>query len=289
MGTGKAALWEKTQDPRQHVRWDIRFTAIEYLPRTSASEPQRFLYQTRLGLGVQISGYGETVASSAEGTSVLRFGSADPKSLIREGNGCWVYKEQGATVLFRTVYQYDVRYGWFGQVVDRGVFRPLITWATAWSFDRLRLWVEEDVPPEISVRMTVLNLIARLLLAFVWAYHGIVPKWLFPQNGERLMLEQTGLFPGREAAALYILGVVEVLIGLGLLRFGRSRQVLAVVSLVLVVLTGIVMITQPESLTAPMNPLTFNVALLGLVAVLWVTAPYVPSASRCNRKSEGRS
>ena len=39
-------LWEKTQNPQLHQRWDLRFSQIEYLPR-QGEEPQRFLYRTR--------------------------------------------------------------------------------------------------------------------------------------------------------------------------------------------------------------------------------------------------
>ena len=53
-------LWEKTQDPQLHQRWDLRFTQIEYLAR-HGEEPQRFLYRTRVGFGVKIDGEGESV------------------------------------------------------------------------------------------------------------------------------------------------------------------------------------------------------------------------------------
>src|SRR6266480_3729964 len=46
-------LWEKTQNPQLHQRWDLRFTQIEYLPR-QGDEPQRFLYRTRIGFGLKI-------------------------------------------------------------------------------------------------------------------------------------------------------------------------------------------------------------------------------------------
>ena len=42
-------LWEKTQVPALHERWDLRFTNIEYVPRPSPAEPQQFLYATRIG------------------------------------------------------------------------------------------------------------------------------------------------------------------------------------------------------------------------------------------------
>src|SRR5690349_11134746 len=88
-------LWQKTQTPGLHQRWDLRFTSIEYLPKADESEPQRFLYSTRLGFGLCIRGEGETVGNRDDGyglrTSSLRFWSDDPKSLIEEGAGYWQY------------------------------------------------------------------------------------------------------------------------------------------------------------------------------------------------------
>src|SRR4029079_6210803 len=86
-------VWRRTQDPDQHVRWDLRFTGIEYLPRPDLSQPQRFRYSRRIVFGLAIEGEGETVVSQAapQGPrpSALKFWSDDPISLIREGSGHW--------------------------------------------------------------------------------------------------------------------------------------------------------------------------------------------------------
>src|SRR6185295_8912535 len=87
-------LWSKTQSPELHSRWDLRFTDIEYLPRPDSSQPQRFLYATRIGFGLRIAGEGETLGTRQADdsrTSALKFWSEDPKSLIREGSGYWQY------------------------------------------------------------------------------------------------------------------------------------------------------------------------------------------------------
>jgi hypothetical protein len=72
-------LWAHTQEPALHERWDLRFSDITYLPRASALEPQRFRYATRIGLGIEIAGDGESVGERnlADGsrTSSLSFGS----------------------------------------------------------------------------------------------------------------------------------------------------------------------------------------------------------------------
>lgn len=79
-------LWQKTQEPKLHGRWDLRFSQIDYLPR-AAGEAQKFLYTTRIGAGLQIRGEGESTGerddSSGQRTSALKFWSKDPKSLIR--------------------------------------------------------------------------------------------------------------------------------------------------------------------------------------------------------------
>jgi hypothetical protein len=84
-------LWAHSQRPELHERWDLRFSQIEYLPKASAAEPQRFRYTTRIGLGLDISGEGESVGETdlADGSrsSSLKFSSNDPRSIIREGSG----------------------------------------------------------------------------------------------------------------------------------------------------------------------------------------------------------
>lgn len=146
-------LWEKTQNPALHQRWDLRFTQIEYLPRES-EEPQKFLYRTRISFGLKIDGNGESTGTrDGDGgtrTSSLKFWSADPKSLIKLGSGYWKYVQAGNVICFFTWYDYETRFGIFGKTIDRCLFRPLLGWATAWSFDRLRLWIERGIPPEGS-------------------------------------------------------------------------------------------------------------------------------------------
>jgi hypothetical protein len=145
-------LWAKTQEPALHQRWDLRFTSIEYLPRPDPAAPQRFRYTTRIGFGLAITGEGETSATregpDGRRTSALTFWSDHPLSLIRRGSGYWQYTPTPDGIRFVTRYDYAVRFGFAGRLLDRLLFRPLIGWATAWSFDRLRLWIERGIPPE---------------------------------------------------------------------------------------------------------------------------------------------
>ncbi|MDB5072949.1 MAG: hypothetical protein JWM87_4060, partial [Candidatus Eremiobacteraeota bacterium] len=155
-----ARVIDATQVPELHRRWDLRFTEIAYLPREDGHD-QRFLYATRIGFGLEIRGFGETTGSVSQpdGTHVsgLRFWSDDPRSLIRTGSGYWRYVPQDGGMRFLTFYDYGTRFGAAGAAFDRTVFRPLLGWATAWSFDALRLWLERGIEPERSKRHALLR------------------------------------------------------------------------------------------------------------------------------------
>ena len=150
------AVWDRTQQPDPHARWDLRFSRIEYLPRSNEDEPQRFLYATRIGFGLKIRGEGAFVgtkqATDGSRTTALRFWCDDRRSLVRSGCGYWRYIPNERGVTFLTRFDYDTRFGFAGALLDRVVFRPLVGWATAWSFDRLRLWLERELEPETSRR-----------------------------------------------------------------------------------------------------------------------------------------
>ncbi len=157
---GAAPLIEATQNPELHRRWDLRFTDIAYLAREPGRD-QRFRYATRIGFGVEIRGVGETTGSVSQpdGTHVsgLRFLSDDPRSLIARGNGYWRYVPREGGMRFLTYYDYTTRFGAAGARFDAAVFRPLLGWATAWSFDALRLWLERGIEPERAKRLALLR------------------------------------------------------------------------------------------------------------------------------------
>ncbi|CAL9418578.1 hypothetical protein [Streptomyces sp. enrichment culture] len=164
--SGLEEIWDRTQEPSRHQRWDLRFTEITYLPRADG-EPQRFRYATRVLPFLTVSGTGvaagERHRPDGTRTSALRFSSGHPLSLLAEGSGYWRYVPDGDGVRFLTGYDYRPRWGRFGALADRLVLRPLMGWATAWSFDRLRLWLEEGVTPERARRNWLADLTLRVV------------------------------------------------------------------------------------------------------------------------------
>ncbi|ARP74386.1 hypothetical protein LK07_24560 [Streptomyces pluripotens] len=160
-------LWAHTQDPARHQRWDLRFTEIAYLPR-GEGEPQRFRCATRVLPFLTVSGTGvaagEEERSDGTRTSALRFSSPHPLSLIAEASGYWRYVPEAHGVRFLTGYDYRPRWGALGAAADRVLFRPLVGWATAWSFDRLRLWLERGITPERALLNWLAELAVRALV-----------------------------------------------------------------------------------------------------------------------------
>ncbi|MEV6600946.1 hypothetical protein AB0M36_29475 [Actinoplanes sp. NPDC051346] len=157
-------LWAATQDHRQHTRWDARFGRIDPVP---GSAPAAFSYATAVLPGVEIAGYGvhsgERRRPGGDATSALRFGSADPRSPIEEGSGYWRYVPVPGGVRFLTGYAYRTRWGRTGRLVDL-VFGPAFGWATAWSFDRLRLWLDHGVSPERARTHGIAEVLSRAAL-----------------------------------------------------------------------------------------------------------------------------
>jgi len=281
------ALWAHTQTPALHEQWDLRFSKIDYLPRLEDG-PQRFRYATRIGFGLEVTGEGETTGQrelpDGSSTSVLKFASDAPLSIIREGSGYWKYIPTRKGVRFLTRYDYRTRFGPAGVIFDRLVFRPLIGWATAWSFDRLRLWIEERLDPRVAVRHTWIHVVARLALAIVFAYQGFVPKLLMRHGDEVAMLTAAGV-PARTAVpALTVLGFAELaLAAVLLLSWSRTWPVWLCLVGMPVATIGVA-ISSPAFLEAAFNPFSLNVSVAAIAAIDLIVIRSVPSAGSCRRR-----
>jgi hypothetical protein len=284
----RETVWRFTQTPACHVKWDLRFSDIDYLPRGSAGEPQRFRYAMRLGAGLAIQGWGETIGRPDRATSALRFGSVDAKSLIREGAGSWTYAGHDGTTRFSTVYDYATRYGLFGRVLDLA-FRPLMIWATRWSFDRLRLWIEDGIRPGIALGLWLLKVVVRSALAATWIYEGLIPKILAQRADEIALVRDSRLYAGAPSDTLAALGLAEIAFGFWLLC-GRAERVAAIVSTAgICSLAALVVSLHPAALTDPFGGISKNLGLLGCGAVVWMLSECSPIASRAKPMRHGKA
>ncbi len=194
-------VWERSQVPEQHTAWDIRFNHIAYLDRTDDRGYHLMDYRTNIALGVTIQGYGRYLSNSEHSHSSFEFDSDDWKSIIRNGRGIWLYRSCTGGTLFKTVYDYDVRHGWLGRLLDTAIFRTLLQLATEWGFETLRQWCAGDDQATARRR-------GRLL--FVWFYlrrrlgaqpaPGAARSWLGTGQVAETLYERE-LFAGAPAAA----------------------------------------------------------------------------------------
>ena len=279
-------VWDYTLQPEIHERWDLRFSNIKYLPKTEDIQP--FLYKTNIGLGLSIAGEGRSRGSKEfkDGSrlSTLEFNTEQKISLIEKGSGFWKYELEEEGIRFFTKYDYTTRFGLFGTIVDKIFFRPLIGWATAWSFDALKLWIEKKIPPEQSMQRLLSNTLICFALAFIWIYQGLVPKVLFPETGEIHLLQQTGLFSGVEREVLLGIGLLEIFIGI-LFLLPIKKQKLFIVSSVAVGVLGLgALFTNGALFLDPFNPATLNAGIITLGILGWINGKYLPQARNCLRR-----
>jgi hypothetical protein len=282
-------LWTNTQDPSIHQQWDLRFTEIEYLPKNDLTDPQKFLYSTKVGFGIKVDGIGESVATktkdNGESTSVLKFSSDSQISIIKQGSGYWKYVPEANGIKFFTGYDYETRWGFFGKLIDKFVFRPLMIWATAWSFDCLKNWIEKGLHPKQALNAQLSVLLVNLTLGIIWIYQGLIPKILFTDTGEIEILKQSGLFGGHEENVLTIIGTAEILFGVALIVFQRKTlQYLNILGLCLLTLGAI--FSDLMIFTLPFNPFSLNISMIGLSIISILNFRYLPRASNCITKQK---
>lgn len=281
-------LWEATQEPHLHEQWDLRFSSITYLPK-EVDEPQLFSYKTQIAPWLQIEWWGKSVGThhgdKGKRTSSLHFGTKNRYSIISEGKGYWQYIPNKDAITFLTQYDYNVNFGLLGRKLDLFIFRSLIGWGTALSFDVLKRWIEKDENPSSQYIRFICTWLTTLLFFFVWVYHGLVPKLIYMHHQELAMVKD-GLSVTDDYTYLLVcsIGLLEVLFGV-LWLLMRRKSTLFLVQIILFPLLTIAAISSgPTILTQPFNPLTFNVSLLALSIIGFFLSKDLPTAKSCKRK-----
>lgn len=276
-------VWEATQEPQQHQRWDARFGTISYLPRADG-EPQRFTYATTVAPGITIAGTGESLGDRdrPDGTrwSGLKFWTADRRSIIEAGAGYWRYIPTEDGVRFLTRYDYRPRWGRIGEHVDRWVFRPVFGWATAWSFDRLRLWLEEGTPPDRARSQAIAHAAAVGGLAGVFAYQGLVPKVWKVDGDEVAIWRGLGLSRRRARRAVRAAGIVEAAFAAATVARSNKRWPFVVALGAMPTLAIGAAKADRSILTKAFNPASLGIGVAALAGVALATNEGRPSGRR---------
>jgi uncharacterized membrane protein YphA (DoxX/SURF4 family) len=122
-------------------------------------------------------------------------------------------------------------------------------------------------------RLMQIAWLARLALAAVFIWHGLAPKLVWLSPDEVAMIQAHGL-PNHPLFAPQLIaavgGFAEILLGILLLSVRRRRWPLLVAGGALLVLLLDVVLLSPHLLIQAFNPLSTNLAALGLCAVAWL-------------------
>lgn len=111
--------------------------------------------------------------------------------------------------------------------------------------------------------------ICRIVVAFVWIYHGLVPKLLGPHPDETAMNMALGISEARAAQLSIVAGVIEIGFGVMIILLWRSRWPLLLTVWSMVGLLVFSLYVYPGLASAAFNPVTTNVAVLALAVVAY--------------------
>lgn len=280
-------VWDASQDPDLHAQWDLRFSSIHYLPKKE-DQPQRFTYTRAVGPFLTVEGWGESSGTAClddgSRSSSLYFGTDQKISPIREGRGYWKYEPIEDGTKFLTQYDYQTNFGKVGQLVDK-LFRPLMGYATALSFDVLKRWLEQGEAPISQYRRYFTMHLLTVFFAFIWIYQGLVPKLLAMHPQEKAMVANgLSLSDATATNIVFVIGLGEVLFGVIWLLYRKKRHLLTLQIIAFPLLTIAALVAAPETAIHPFNPITFNVSLIVLTAIGLLVSKDLPTAVSCKRK-----
>ena len=131
---------------------------------------------------------------------------------------------------------------------------------------------------EAARRIAVLDLwtpVLRAALAFLWLWTAVVSFGLYPVQGSYELLARVGLHGRIATFALYGAAALDLLLGvLTLAAPTRWRRWLWIVQLLLIAgYTVLITIFLREYWLHPYGPISKNIPLLALIALLWALEP----------------
>lgn len=103
----------------------------------------------------------------------------------------------------------------------------------------------------------------NLILALLWIYQGLVPKFLFLNSDEIFVWQWVGLSLEKAKLAGHASGITEIIFGLCFL-FSAHKYIhyLSILGLLgLLVLIGVLI---PSTLILPYNPIVMNISMISL-------------------------
>lgn len=109
--------------------------------------------------------------------------------------------------------------------------------------------------------------ICRGTIAFIWLYHGLVPKLLYLHEDELAISMAAGFSAAGAVQLATIGGALEIAMSVVVLLFWRQRWPLLLTVAAMIGLLVFIILVQPMLLVAAFNPVTTNVAVAALSIV----------------------
>lgn len=109
--------------------------------------------------------------------------------------------------------------------------------------------------------------VCRCTIAFIWFYHGLVPKLLYVHEDELAMSMAYGHSRAGAEQLAIIGGALEVGMSVVVLLFWRQRWPLLLTAVAMFGLLAFVAMFHPVLLGAAFNPVTTNIAVMALSVV----------------------
>ena len=122
------------------------------------------------------------------------------------------------------------------------------------------------------IRKNRVYAIARITVAFIWIWHGLVPKLIANDPVEASPLLAMGLDDETAWSIVTATGVGEILFGLLILILWRQRWPLLLTIAAMAGLLVGVFFTSASLLLGAFNPLTINLAVMALSAIAWYSS-----------------
>src|SRR5947209_4846663 len=116
--------------------------------------------------------------------------------------------------------------------------------------------MENGIDPGSSLQRSLIHLVARISLAFVWLYQGAIPKLLYRHADELAMIRQGGVSDTMAPLVVQGIGWGEVIFGLAMLFWFRQRWPLILTIVLMIGATAGVAINSPQFLVAAFNPVS---------------------------------
>ena len=131
-----------------------------------------------------------------------------------------------------------------------------------------RAWSDGDAGP--AARLAAIHAVARVTLALVFLWHGLVPKLLFRHADELALLRDSGLSASAAARMVTIVGIAEVVYGIALLALWRVRALFLPAAIAMVLITPGILANSPRFIPAAFTPVTLNLCVAVLAIVGWI-------------------